>query len=156
MKHVAAKKSPKRKKAAEAEPATPVETPAAQSPQAAVVAEVVAEVVAPVAAQAPASVVVDASRSEIALASNCTVKDAVVLKKTLVAVKDVAQTVIINASAVERVDTATLQLLCSFVRERVGNDREVTWREPSASIIQASKLLGLTELLCLSNAEAAA
>jgi len=155
MKHVAAKKSPKRKKAAEAEPATPVATPAAQSPQPAVRAEVVAEV-APVAMQAPAPVVADASKSEIALASNCTVKDAVALKKTLVAVKDVAQAVIINASAVERVDTATLQLLCSFVRERVGKDREVTWREPSASIIQASKLLGLTELLCLSNVQAAA
>jgi ABC-type transporter Mla MlaB component len=117
--------------------------------------EVVAEV-APVAMQAPASVAPDAPQHEVALASNCTVKDALALKKTLVAVKDVAQAVVINASAVERVDTATLQLLCSFVRERVGNDREVTWREPSASIIQASKLLGLTELLCLSNVQAAA
>jgi len=155
MKHVAAKKSPKRKKAAQAEPATPVEAPAAQSPQPAVLAEVVAEV-APVAMQAPASVAPDAPQHEVALASNCTVKDALALKKTLVAVKDVAQAVVINASAVERVDTATLQLLCSFVRERVGKDREVTWREPSASIIQASKLLGLTELLCLSNVQAAA
>ena len=155
MKHVAAKKSSKRKKTAEAEPAMLVETPGVQSPQAAVPVEVVSEV-AVAAIEAPAaSAATDGPQSEVALASNCTVKDAVALKKTLVAVKDVPQAVVINASAVERVDTATLQLLCAFVRERVGHDREVTWREPSAPLIQASKLLGLTELLCLSNAEAA-
>jgi anti-anti-sigma regulatory factor len=85
----------------------------------------------------------------VTLASNCTVKDAGALKQSLLAVKDAQQPVVIDAGAVERVDTATLQLLCAFVRERMGHDREVTWRAPSGALREASRLLGVNELLCL-------
>ena len=149
MKHVAAKKGQKRKKAAEADCAVVADAAAAPAMDMPVHAESIES--APAASvEAPvASVAVEASQSEIALNSNCTVKDAVVLKRSLMALKDAQDTVVIDASAVERVDTATLQLLCAFVRERVGSDREVLWRSPSAAVFEASRLLGVSELLCL-------
>jgi len=150
MKHVAAKKGQKRKKAAEADCAVVADAAAAPAMDMPVHAESI-EMSAPAASvEAPvASVAVEASQSEIALNSNCTVKDAVALKRSLMALKDAQDTVVIDASAVERVDTATLQLLCAFVRERVGSDREVLWRSPSAAVFEASRLLGVSELLCL-------
>jgi ABC-type transporter Mla MlaB component len=150
MKHVAAKKGQKRKKAAEADSVVVAEAPAAPVVDVPAPAESI-EMSAPASSvEAPvASVAAEASPSAIALNSNCTVKDAVALKHSLVALKDAQDAVVIDASAVERVDTATLQLLCAFVRERVGNDREVVWRSPSAAVLEASRLLGVSELLCL-------
>ncbi|MFL6550632.1 MAG: lipid asymmetry maintenance protein MlaB [Povalibacter sp.] len=153
---MAVKKAQKRKKAAKAEPviAAAVRT-AAQAQEACAQPESVA-MSAPIQEPAPA-VATHASANTVSLASNCTVKDALALKHSLIALKDMQAGVVIDASAVERVDTATMQLLCAFVRERVGADREVTWHSPSAAVLEASKLLGVTELLCLpGSAEVAA
>lgn len=92
----------------------------------------------------------------VAMASNCTVKDAVAMKGSLCAVADADGPVVIDAGAVERIDTAVLQLLVAFVRERLGKDREVTWRAPSAALLDSARLLGVSDLLTLPNSAAGA
>lgn len=94
-----------------------------------------------VAAASPAVVV--------ALASNCSVKDAGALKDSLCAVADAAEPVVLDAGSVERIDTATVQLLCAFVRERVGRNQAVVWQGVSAVLLEAARLLGVQALLAL-------
>jgi ABC-type transporter Mla MlaB component len=57
--------------------------------------------------------------------------------------------VTLDVSAVERVDTATMQLLCAFVRDRSGRNQSVTWRGESAALQDAVRLLGVGALLGL-------
>lgn len=89
------------------------------------------------------------------LASSCTVKDAAALKQSLSSLIDTQAQVVIDASAVERVDTAIVQLLVAFVRDRLAADREVSWHAPSKALLEASRLLGVQDLLSLPRAEAA-
>jgi ABC-type transporter Mla MlaB component len=142
MKHAPAKKGSKRKQAAEPQVAPSADAAVPAVPEALEQSVAVVEALEPVALAA-------ASSGPVALASNSTVKDAVALKQTLLALKTSPDPIVLDGSAVERVDTATLQLLCAFVRERLGSDKEVSWHAPSAALREASKLLGLTELLCL-------
>ena len=55
----------------------------------------------------------------VTLDSNGSIKEAAALHKTLLAVVQEQGPVVIDAGAVERVDTATLQLIYAFVRDRV-------------------------------------
>lgn len=52
----------------------------------------------------------------------------------------------LNASGLERVDTAALQMLAVCLKEA---DGRVTWREPAPALIEAARLLGLGKFLCL-------
>lgn len=61
------------------------------------------------------------------------------------------QDVVVNGSAVERVDTAGLQLLYSFQEALKGVEASISWSEPSTSLLEASEKLGLKELLALSS-----
>ena len=83
----------------------------------------------------------------IVLAANCSVKDAAALKVSLCAVANESTAVTLDASAVERVDTATMQLLCAFVRDRSGRNQRVTWRGESQALQDAARLLGVRALL---------
>lgn len=149
---MAAKKTSRRKKAVEpeavpsADASVALEAQAQPAPESETIDAPVATVAEVASVSAPA---VSEAGHEVALASNCMVKDAAALKQSLLALKDLPQSVVIDAGSVERVDTATLQLLCAFVRERMGHDREITWRSPSVALLDASRLLGVTELLCL-------
>ncbi|GFE86254.1 STAS domain-containing protein [Steroidobacter agaridevorans] len=137
-------------------------------PAAEVVAEPVAEVAAePVvesletvvaeAAAEPAAEAVVAESAEavvvgdpiVVLASNCSVKDAAALKSSLCAFSNHGDAVTLDVSAVERVDTATMQLLCAFVRDRSGRNQSVAWRGESAALQDAVRLLGVGALLGL-------
>jgi anti-anti-sigma regulatory factor len=53
----------------------------------------------------------------------------------------------IDASAVERIDTATLQLLAAFVRDLRADARMVEWTDCSAVLRRAAQSLGLTSAL---------
>ena len=85
----------------------------------------------------------------IALASNCSVKDAAALRDSLIAVAGADQPVLLDASAVERVDTATIQLLCAFVHERVAGNKGILWQAVPAAVREAARLLGVQALLAL-------
>jgi ABC-type transporter Mla MlaB component len=143
--------------AASPEPA-PVEVVAAASANEPVVAEaVVAEVDAnaetvavsePVAVEAEAApVAATPVDSVIVLAANCSVKDAASLKTSLCAVANESAAVTLDASAVERVDTATMQLLCAFARDRNARKQSIVWRGQSQALHDAIRLLGVGSLL---------
>lgn len=85
----------------------------------------------------------------VALTSNCTVKDAAALKQSLSAVVDINEPVTLDATGVERVDTAILQLLCAFVRARAASHRGVVWRGEGTVVAESARLLGLQVLLAL-------
>jgi ABC-type transporter Mla MlaB component len=85
----------------------------------------------------------------VVLAANCSVKDAAALKTSLCAFSNHGDAVTLDVSAVERVDTATMQLLCAFVRDRGGRNQGVTWRGESAALQDAVRLLGVGALLGL-------
>lgn len=81
--------------------------------------------------------------NEVALPAHCSIRDAGKLHAQLLALLDSDAPVIVDANAVERVDTASVQLLAAFVRERAARSRVVEWRGPSTVIVNALALLGL-------------
>jgi anti-anti-sigma regulatory factor len=62
---------------------------------------------------------------------------------------DESGSVRIDASAVERIDTATLQLLAAFVRDLRADARLVEWTQCSAVLRRAAHALGLMDALDL-------
>jgi anti-anti-sigma regulatory factor len=91
-----------------------------------------------------------------AIAAECTVADAGSLKSGLAKLLDEAGAVTLDVSAVQRIDTAGLQLLTAFVLDRMVMDREVEWRGNAPALSAAVRLLGLTAFLKLPTAEEAA
>src|SRR3569833_4598224 len=63
-----------------------------------------------------------------AVAAECTVADAGSLKTGLAKLLNEPGTVTLDISAVQRVDTAGLQVIATFVRERASHGRQVQWR----------------------------
>jgi anti-anti-sigma regulatory factor len=57
----------------------------------------------------------------------------------------------IDAAGVERIDTATLQLLAAFVRDLHTDGRQVEWVECSEALRRAAGSLGLQNALGLAN-----
>jgi ABC-type transporter Mla MlaB component len=84
----------------------------------------------------------------IALPAHCTVKDAAAFKLDLCAMAEQNADVSIELTAVERIDTATIQLLCAFVRDRAARNQKVIFKGESNSWREAVRLLGVAELLC--------
>jgi len=131
------------------------ETVAAEAAADETVAAVVAnDVIEPVVAAAPsAAVEVVASNKPssadavVVLAANCSIKDAGALKNSLCAVANETAAVTLDASAVERVDTATMQLLCAFVRDRSARKQSIVWRGESQALNDAVRLLGVAALI---------
>jgi ABC-type transporter Mla MlaB component len=153
--------------AASAEPA-PVEVIASDSANEPVVAETVVavEVVAsepvvaesePVAAVVVESAPVAATAAEpvIVLSANCSVKDSTSLKNSLCALANESAVVTVDASAVERVDTATMQLLCAFARDRSARKQSIVWRGQSQALNDAVRLLGIAALMGFDTAQGA-
>ena len=83
----------------------------------------------------------------LALAENCILRDANALKEQLLKLKDMAEPVTLEVGAVQRIETANLQVLGAFVRDRVKAGRRVHWSGESPALSQAIRLLGLNALL---------
>ena len=112
---------------------------------------------APVSAPAAAPPIVVSAPPEpaggaepvVSLFSNSTVKDAAALKDTLLQVVDEPGAVAIDAKSVERIDTAVIQVLCAFVRDRAARNLAVNWRGTPQPLLDAARLLGVGTLLAL-------
>lgn len=87
--------------------------------------------------------------STLALAAECTVSDAISLKERLAGLLDEPQTVTLDITALQRIDTAGMQVITAFVRERAGHGRPVEWQGTAPVLAAAARLLGLTSLLKL-------
>jgi ABC-type transporter Mla MlaB component len=135
-------KTTKRKRAAAAA-SEPVEAAIQTSIVASAPVEVhAADVVASVSSAAGTEPVVS-------LFSNSTVKDAAALKDTLLQVLAEPSSVAIDARSVERIDTAVVQVLCAFVRDRAARNLAVSWRGTPQPLLEAARLLGIGALLAL-------
>jgi ABC-type transporter Mla MlaB component len=85
----------------------------------------------------------------LALAAECTVSDAGSLKERLASLLEEPQAVTLDVTALQRIDTAGLQVIIAFVRERAGHGRLVQWQGTAPVLATAAHLLGLTSLLRL-------
>jgi ABC-type transporter Mla MlaB component len=141
-------KTSKRKRAGAAAQATPSEEPT--TPQVSVDAPAM-----PVEQQVePAAAPASSDGPKIELPSNATVKDAEALKNGLLQWLDEPAPVVIDAGSVERVDTAVIQVLCAFVRDRAARGHAVTWRATQA-LLDAARLIGVGGLMALPEEAAA-
>ena len=59
------------------------------------------------------------------------------------------QPVVMDASAVERVDTTAVQMLAGFTRDAASAGIQVTWQNPGKALQEAGRLLGLSDQLGL-------
>jgi ABC-type transporter Mla MlaB component len=91
-------------------------------------------------------------RKAVVLLAECTVRNAMALRTSLLDSLDAPGSVDVEVGAVERVDTACLQLLLAFVRERSQHGRSTAWRGRSDVLEQATTLLGLGGTLAISGA----
>jgi ABC-type transporter Mla MlaB component len=89
-----------------------------------------------------------------ALAADCTIEHAPALHKRLAKILANRACVTLDLAAVRRCDTAGLQVLVAFVRERREAGRDVELKDAPDAFRSAAKLLGLTDVLGLKAAEA--
>ena len=99
-------------------------------------------------ASAPAQTV-EKPATVLALAAECVVAGASALKESLAGLLDEPQPITLDITSLQRIDTAGLQVLTAFIRERAGNGRTVEWRGTAPALTSAAQLLGLTSLLKL-------
>ena len=85
-----------------------------------------------------------AAMSVYKLAASCTVRDCAPLKMALSDLMHVESETILDVSAIERIDTAVLQLLYAFVRDRKVHNRKVAWQGDSECFLEAVQLLGMS------------
>lgn len=96
------------------------------------------------------------SGAHVVLESHCCVKNAAALKRSLHEVIGEAAPVTLDVSAVERIDTAAMQLLCAFARDRAGQGHSIAWAGDVTIVRDAAAVLGVEPLLSLPLADAAA
>src|SRR5665213_2050002 len=82
-------------------------------------------------------------------ASECLVSEAAALKSSLAALLAEPQPVTLDIAALQRIDTAGLQVITAFVRERAVHGRPLEWQGSAPALSTAAQLLGLTSLLKL-------
>lgn len=92
---------------------------------------------------------VEPRTGSFAVAAECTVADASSLKTGLSKLLEESGIVTLDIGAVQRIDTAGLQVIATFIRERETHGREVQWRGHAPALSAAAKLLGLCALLKL-------
>lgn len=86
---------------------------------------------------------------QLPLPAACLVSDADSLKEHLAGLLDEPLPVRLNVTALQRIDTAGLQLITAFVRERAGRGRLVEWQGSAPALTTAAQLLGLASVLKL-------
>lgn len=62
------------------------------------------------------------------------------------------QPVLLDATHVERTDTAVLQMLCAFIRDAQTSGMVVQWQQPSPALQHAAWLLNVSAYLALPTA----
>lgn len=101
---------------------------------------------APVAESAPRA---STARVGLRLEPSCLLRDALDMQFQLLSADFGEGDVMVDGSAVERVDTAGLQLLLAFVNDHEQKGRRVAWTDSSAELRRAAARLGLAESLRL-------
>ena len=108
--------------------------------------KVVAETAAPTGA-----VETPAEASALTLDAVCTLRESISLKASLLEQIELGRDVQIDGAAVERIDTAALQLLVAFARSLREAGRTLTWKGEAPEVLRAARQLALTDLLGLNS-----
>ena len=90
-----------------------------------------------------------ARRAGLRLESSCTLRDAMDMQFQLLAVDFGDSEICIDGSAVERIDTAGLQMLVAFAKYHAARGRDIQWTAASPELLRSSRLLGLVDTLGL-------
>jgi anti-anti-sigma regulatory factor len=90
-----------------------------------------------------------APATEYTLGTECLISDAPDLKDKLSGLLEEPQAVTLDVSALERIDTAGLQVIAAFVRERSARALKTEWRGSAPALTCAVRLLGLASVLRL-------
>ena len=86
--------------------------------------------------------------TSIALPANCGIRDAARLKAALLVLLPQAA-VTIDAGGLERIDTAGVQLLVAFTRDRAAKGFGTEWRGVNTTLRDAVNILGLASRMGL-------
>ena len=142
------KKAAKPKKAAKA-PETVAVPVAAVLPEVATAAAAVPAAPAPVATATAAPASTEGRRAGLKLEPSCTLRDALDMQFQLLSTDFGDADVLLDGSAVERIDTAGLQMLVSFAKYHAVSGKRMQWAAASQELQRGSRLLGLDEALGL-------
>ena len=96
---------------------------------------------------------VAAAPAGLKLEASCTLRDSIDMQFQLLAVDFGDSDVLVDGSAVERIDTAGLQMLVSFAKHQASRGKPVRWTAASAELTRGSQLLGLDDLLGLAQTD---
>jgi anti-anti-sigma regulatory factor len=102
--------------------------------------------------EVPATTVA-AAPAGLRLEASCTLRDSIDMQFQLLAVDFGDSDVLVDGSAVERIDTAGLQMLVSFAKHQASRGKPVRWAAVSAELSRGSQLLGLDDLLGLAQTD---
>jgi ABC-type transporter Mla MlaB component len=91
-------------------------------------------------------------RPPVSLPAECVIASAASLRTALLKCLGDSANVQIDASAVQRVDTASLQVLAAFARDRRADGLPLEWLGVPACLSEAATLLDLTDALGLAQA----
>jgi anti-anti-sigma regulatory factor len=80
----------------------------------------------------------------LTLPRQCTLRDAEAFRAALLAADEEPGDFVVDATSVERIDTAGLQLLVAFARRLRLHERRLVWGKPSAELLRGAARLGLT------------
>jgi anti-anti-sigma regulatory factor len=97
----------------------------------------------------PASAAAAAETPLVSLPATCTLRETADLKARLLRWIDSAEPVVLDASGVQRIDTAALQVLCAFARDRRSRNLAFTWQGRVDTVAEACRLLGIASILGL-------
>jgi phospholipid transport system transporter-binding protein len=84
----------------------------------------------------------------IGLPTDCRIAELTALKEQLRAALD-APSSTLDATGVDRIDTAALQLLLAFSRDAQARGGKVAWNGVGTTLYDAAQLLGLAQTLAL-------
>lgn len=79
------------------------------------------------------------------------IREAVDLKTQLGTLLESDREIVLDASKVEKVDTAIMQLLTAFYRSAKAQGIVVKWKNPSDRMLRSAELLGLSTPLGIEN-----
>lgn len=100
-----------------------------------------------IAAPRRAAAASPAGEASLTLAAECTVAEADALKADLLHLLDDSRAVTLDVTGLQRIDTAGLQLLAAFVRDRRTAGHRVEWQGRAPALETAAGLLGLRSML---------
>jgi phospholipid transport system transporter-binding protein len=102
------------------------------------------------AAATPVAAKPAAVPARLTLGTECTLRDSANLKSQLLNTVSATDSVVVEGGAVEKIDTAALQLLVAFALREAAAGRRLEWVSASEELLGAGARLGLLEVLSLS------